>query len=152
MTQEHLIVQENFKLQEKSNQKEFLRRAKMDALRVASSSEVKTDEGNSRKVCHTEILEIAESIYQWLITDSLKSQIPVIQLMSFNEWCAAQDPEKILEWGQTTNEENSLVEHMTKTFKDISHSTKWYFYSDYVQISVAEQNDKINNSKPKDGQ
>lgn len=67
--------------------------------------------------------------------------------MSFAEWEAAQDPEKIFEWGQSTKETNSLMEHMKKPFKDMPHSTRWHFYSQYTHTSIGEQNEELQISK-----
>lgn len=76
----------------------------------------------------------------------------MIQLMSFSEWEAVQDPEKVFEWGQTTKQTDSLMEHIKKRFKDTPHSTRWHFYSNYVHNQVGEEYEKINSSKPKDSE
>lgn len=67
--------------------------------------------------------------------------------MSFTEWEAAQDPEKIFEWGQTSAEVKSLIDCLKKPFKELPHTTRWYFYSDYIQVSVGEKNELLQTTK-----
>lgn len=74
----------------------------------------------------------------------------MIQVMSFEEWVDDQDPDSVFEWGQTTNKENSLMEHMKRPFREVPDSTKHFFYDQYVHDTVGKQNEKINSSKPKD--
>lgn len=76
----------------------------------------------------------------------------MIQLMSFDEWEAAQDPEHVFEWGSTTKELDAALQHFKKPFKEIPESTKQFFYSNYVHKTVGEQNEQINSSKPKDSE
>ena len=66
--------------------------------------------------------------------------------MSFDEWQASQDQEKLFEWGCTSAEPHSLAESHKKPFRDVPEDIRNMFYTGYVSQSVHDQN------KPKDSE
>ena len=58
----------------------------------------------------------------------------MIEIYSFEEWDALQDPEKTVEWGSSDRE--SLVAQNTALYKEAPLHIRRMFYAEYVHRST----------------
>lgn len=56
----------------------------------------------------------------------------MIEIYSFEEWDAVQDPNSILEWGSTGQEKTSKVEQHSSRYADAPLAIREMFYAEYV--------------------
>jgi hypothetical protein len=56
----------------------------------------------------------------------------MIQVMSFEEWETAQNPETMYEWGSTAKSGTSEMIHNKMSFKDMPPDARLLFYRQYV--------------------
>ncbi len=56
----------------------------------------------------------------------------MIEIYSFEEWDALQDPDKTVEWGSTTQETGSEAKYNSCAYKDAPLRVRKIYYSEYV--------------------
>jgi hypothetical protein len=61
----------------------------------------------------------------------------MIEIYSFEEWDALQDPEKTVEWGSSTNGINSPIIQESCLYKEAPIEIKRMFYSEYIHKATA---------------
>lgn len=61
----------------------------------------------------------------------------MIEIYSFEEWDALQDPEKTIEWGSAIPEDITESNYNSCPYKDASLHIRRMFYSEYVHKATA---------------